>query len=217
MAASDLMRKALGDPDPATPFGLTFANRAAEIQWEATLEDFPAGWFRNRFLYFLGPRLEALQPCLAAWSWLVKPNPDRVIIGRNAYGAIAYCEGMNAGSSMVHILDPLTLTRTSDDGMDIVGFFARYVPQGLLPHFLDSSAYDRWLPQLKKPLGLDRILAIKRPLPLDGTMDPTNFQIEDIVEYYQTTAKIYGKHHAAATDAESKRKAAGKKKPTRRA
>jgi hypothetical protein len=185
---SDLFRKAVGEPDPPAPLSLPFEG-AAKLQWDATLKDMPAGWFQDRFLYFLGPGLEPLEACLDAWSWLIpKTDPDRVVLGRNAYGAIAFATGMRSGHSQVRILDPLTLAVLGDGDMDVVGFFARHVPKKLVPSFLDASAYQA----LSAPaLGLDQCLAISLPLSLGGTMDPDNFELEDLIHFHETSARIY--------------------------
>jgi hypothetical protein len=197
MSTAELMREALGEPDPAVPISLPLYSRAAELQWEATTDGYPAGWFGNGFLYLLGPGLEELKPCLDAWSWLVGPgHADRTILGRNAYGAIAYADGLNAGTSRVFVVDPLTLSLITEDGMDLVGFFARYVPGGLLPTFLDDSAYNAWLATSERRPEINEILGIKAALPLDGTMDPSNFALVDIVDYYETTAPVYAEVYA---------------------
>ncbi len=60
-----------------------------------------------------------------------------------------------------------------------------------MPVFLNRSLYNAWVKATGDFLDLDEILGIKVPLPLGGEFIPENFQIENIIEYYQTTGAIY--------------------------
>ncbi len=135
------------------------------------------GWYRDGFLYLSGEGLEELRPCLDAWSFLVPSGGDRTVLGRNAYGALIV-EG--PGPDSVWILDPFTVSYT------------RVAVDALPPGFLDGSAYRGWLDQH----GLDGIefrdvLGIKVPKGLGGALEVDNLQIEDIVDYYESTGPIY--------------------------
>jgi hypothetical protein len=87
-AVGEAFVKAFGKPDPATPNGVTFSMPGLQGSWESLHKEIGSGWYRDGFLYLFGEGLDALKPCLEAWSFLVPPCDDRVIIGRNAYGAI---------------------------------------------------------------------------------------------------------------------------------
>src|SRR3954454_18474880 len=91
---------AFGKPDPATPPGLHFESDGFhEIMWRRNVDKIGAGWFRDRFLYLFGEGLEPLHACLDAWSFLVPPaTSERMIVGRNAYGAIAFLDDPNGKS-----------------------------------------------------------------------------------------------------------------------
>ena len=61
----------------------------------------------------------------------------------------------------------------------------------MLPTFLDDRLYKATrsvLPDLE--FTVTEILGIKVPLPLGGTMDAANFQVEDIADYYTSMAPI---------------------------
>src|SRR4051812_21279564 len=109
MSGSAEFLKAMGEPSPAAPPGLHFTEPGIEFVWETFHEVIGAGWYQNRFWYLFGEGLDRLSPCLAAWSFLVPPGPERMILGRNAYGALLVLENPNAlgSTSRVHILNPL--------------------------------------------------------------------------------------------------------------
>jgi hypothetical protein len=195
---SDAWSKVCGKPDPAVAPGLRFTTRSP--QWEVVRDEIGAGWFMNRFLYLFGEELEQFRPCLDAWSFVVPPgHPDRMIIGRNAYGALLVLEnGNDISKESVHLLDPLNVQYWTHPEIVLVNLFGNYIPRGRLPNFLDHDAYDQWLAENGNvELEPQDILGVKKPLPLGGELEPGNLQLENIVEYYQTTGPIYAKAFAS--------------------
>jgi hypothetical protein len=94
----DEFKRAMGGPaDPAVEPGLSFSGPGGAI-WDLNQKDLGAGWFKNRFIYMFGPGLEPLKACLDAWSFLVEPKEDRVILGRNAFGAICFVDNVQGAS-----------------------------------------------------------------------------------------------------------------------
>ena len=193
-AVADAFTKAFGRPDPAAPNGLHFGP-ALEDAWQSLYSEMGAGWFRDGFLYMFGEGLDALEPCLEAWSFLVPPCDDRIIFGRNAYGAILVLDNANdpeGGRERVFLLDPVTVTFDGDPRWRLRNVISNWMPRGNLPTFTDDSAYRAW----KDANGVDRldlddVLGIKVPKPLGGELVADNLQLDGIVEYYQTTAPIY--------------------------
>jgi hypothetical protein len=184
----------IGKPDPATPNGLRFKSPVYDELWLDTHAEIGSGWYLNRFLYLFGEGVEKLQPCLDAWSFVVPPNhPDRIILGRNAYGAILVLENGNSADASVLMLDPLLVDYWSDPRIGFENMLGRWLPQKEIPHFLDKDLYDAWVIGHGRHLGDDTILAAKTPLSLGGEMEPENFQEEPIIDYYRTTAPIYEK------------------------
>jgi hypothetical protein len=94
------------------------------------------------------------------------------------------------------VLDPLAVRYRRYADLDFVGLIGYWLPENELPQFLDQTVYDDWRRQTGSVLGPGQILAPKTPLGLGGTMEVDNFQVEDIVSYYQTTAPIYQKAFA---------------------
>jgi hypothetical protein len=194
----EAFKQAFGEPDPAVPPGLQFGDSFEGHIWRRHAPKLGAGWFRDRFLYLFGEGLEALAPCLEAWSFLAPPNGDRIIVGRNAYGAIAYVDDANSSRGKLSVLDPLSVSVVTTRGLDLWSFIGRFLPQDLIANFLDDSV---WRQQIAKvPLGLELNLALvpKIPLSLGGKMELDNFAVEGIVPYYQSTAPIYEKGIAEA-------------------
>lgn len=164
--------------------------------WEAFYEEIGAGFYQNRFWYLFGEGLEALAPCLDAWSFLVPPGTPRMILGRNAYGALLVLENPDeiGPSSRVRVLDPLGVVWWGSASIAFANLLGCYLPQKLLPYtFFDDSVYQAWQKSTGRWLEADEILAVRVPLALGGTMTLDNFQVENVHAYYRTTAPIYAK------------------------
>jgi hypothetical protein len=200
---------AFGAPDPATASGLNFSRRLDRELWADLHGEIGSGWFRDGFLYLFGADLDALRPCLEAWSFLVPPIEDRMILGRNAYGAILVLDNANDVPQRVFILDPFTVTYDSDPNMRLGNMIGNWLPnggwygRGELPTFLDDRAYQQWrklngVGEVR--LDFDQVLGIKVPRALGGALAPDNLQLEDIVTYYRTTAPIYAEAFARLRD-----------------
>jgi hypothetical protein len=183
----------LGAPDPSAPSGLRFGRKTPRDMWDLMRAEIGAGWYRDGFLYLFGEGLDALDACLDAWSFVVPASPKRMVLGRNAHGAILVLE--NEGepqTERVCLLDPFTVSYTPVPNTRFLNLVARALPKGELPSFVDDRAYRAWREQNGvKRLELEQILGFKTPKSLGGTLTPDNLQLEDIVEYYQTTAPIY--------------------------
>jgi hypothetical protein len=194
----DTFARAFGKPKPATPNAIHFKHAGLEAIWQLCQKDTGAGWYRNRFLYMFGPDLDPLHACLDAWSFLVpkKKRGDRVIVGRNAYGALLVVEGGDSADDAVYVLDPFLLAYESHPNLNFLNLLGAWLPENRLPTFLDDTLYQAWIKVRRKPLEGALILAPKTPFGLGGEMDPANFQEEEIVSYYQTTGPIFAKAYA---------------------
>lgn len=190
---SDAFINSIGKPDIATPNGIHFKKASGKIVWESLHEEIGSGWFLNRFLYLFGEELDQLEPCLNAWSFLVRPGIERMIIGRNAYGALLVAEEPTKKGFVcpVYLLDPITVRYWHDPNLDFGSLIGYWLPEGQLLGFLDCSLYEAWVKVTGDFLALDEVLGIKVPISLGGEITPENFQIERIIEYYQTTGPIY--------------------------
>ncbi len=179
---------------------LRFPNDWAARRGETAHEQVGSGWYANRFFYLFGEGLEPLRMCLEAWSFVVPYNPERMIVGRNAYGALLVLENPKTPgpTSRVRILDPLDVAWRTEVDTDFLGLLGYWFPNEALPAtFLDASVHRAWSAATGRVLALDEMLAVRVPLALGGTMEPDNFQVEDIVRYYETSAPIYAKALAA--------------------
>ena len=190
---SDTFAKTCGTPAPAVAPGLKFS--AYNSEWDVIQKEVGAGWFMNRFLYLFGDGLDELIPCLDAWSFAVPPkeNGERMIIGRNGYGALLVLEdGNDVDKQSVHVLDPVNVRYWTDPQIGFLNLCSNWLPRGRLPNFLDHEPYDEWLnANGNVELELRDILGFKVPIPLGGEMSAANLQLDDIVEYYKSTGPIY--------------------------
>jgi hypothetical protein len=212
MSGYDDFAALMGPPTPPTPPGLAFTDVWSQAVWSDMHGTIGSGWYQDRFFYLFGEGLEALAPCLEAWPFLVPPGPERMILGRNAYGALFVLENPNqlGPESRVYILNPLEVNYYQDPHLDFGGLIGYWFPnKALPPSVLDAQVYAETVRLLGRPLQLDEVLGIKVPLSLGGTLEPDNFHVENIVNYYRTTAPIYAKAFAQLAE---QRKAADTKK-----
>jgi hypothetical protein len=192
---------ALGPPAPSAPPGLHFKRAGDQAIWSDMHAVIGSGWYWNRFLYLFGEGLETLSVCVQEWSFLVPPGPERMILGRNAYGAMLILENPNdmGPDTRVGILNPLEVSWFIDRSLIFGTLIGRGIPQRALPpSFLDDSVYQEWVRYSGRHLEFDEVLGIKVPLPLGGKMSLDNFQVEKLVNYYRSTAPIYAKALASA-------------------
>jgi hypothetical protein len=181
----------LGRPNPRLPSGLHFNDPLKQVLWEQVYGEIGAGWFLDRFVYLFGPGLERLQPCLDAWPSLVPSgHPDRMILGRNAYGAVLVMEHEGPIDETTHLLDPATGRYWTDERIGLMNLFGAWLPQGLIPGFLDREPYRAWV-QANGPLGDDEILAPITPLARGGAMTPENLERRDVVDYHRAAAAAF--------------------------
>ena len=104
--------------------------------------------------------MEFLAECLDAWSFLIPPCDDRIIVGRNAYGAILVLEyGNTPEREQLYVLDPFTVTYETRPNLLFRNLIGRWLPQGPLPGFLDDRAYLQWLAENEVgTVDLDEVL-----------------------------------------------------------
>lgn len=188
--------KAFGKPDPETPNGLHFTSSGLADLWKDMRREIRSGWFQDRFLYLFGEELDALRPCLDAWSFVVPPNRDRMILGRNAYGALLVLDGANSGKWSVHVLDPFRVVFWTNPQLSLMNLIAYWLPENQIPYFRDDGPYREWRKKHRIYLDDDTILAPKVPEGLGGALELSNLQEEPILEYYETMAPIYAKAFA---------------------
>jgi hypothetical protein len=198
----------LGEPNPKTSNGLVFRDRYAQGLWNVRYADVGAGWYRDRFLYLFGPGLDRLQACLHAWSFMGTFS-DPMIVGHNAYGALLVLENANSADEAIHVIDPIAIEHWTNPNMHLLNMIGHFIPNQEMRGFLDDSIYRAWITAEKRYLLSEMILAAKTPIPLGGQPSPDNFQEEEIVSFYQSTAPIYEKAMAAA----KKRGGKGRRKP----
>jgi hypothetical protein len=187
---------AFGRPEPETPDGLRFSASSLQSSWKSLRREIKSGWFADRFLYLFGEGLDRLLPSLRVWSFLVPPNEDRLILGRNAHGALLVLDDANTAEASVHVLDPFRVVYWSDPDLAFMNLIGHWLPRDQIPYFLDRSVYDAWAKTDQGPRADDMILAPKRPEGLGGPFDIKNFQEEDIAQFYATTGPIYEKAFA---------------------
>jgi hypothetical protein len=191
--AIDAFAERFGPPDPPTPPGLRFRTESWQELWDSIHSVTGAGWFCDGFLYLFGEGLERFQACVDAWSFLVPPAENRMILGRNAYGALLVLENADDDEAQsVHVLDPFTVTYGKVPHAHVFSLVGRVLPRQEIPMFLDDAAYLVWLDEHNlERIELNDVLGIKMPQALGGKLASDNLQIEDIVDYYQSTGPTY--------------------------
>jgi hypothetical protein len=184
---------ALGKPTQPTASGMKFTSRGQQMIWDSL--NIQAGWYKGRFLYLFGDELAQFQPCLDAWSFIVPSgHADRMIIGRNAYGALLVLEdGNKPGSEHVYLLDPFLVTYTTSQDLTLSSLVGRWLPTGELSTFTDDSIYRAWVKENEVEPELQDVLGFKVPRSLGGGFDVSNVQLDELLDYYRTTGDVYAK------------------------
>jgi hypothetical protein len=196
MAASNLAKaffKAFGKASPAAPAGLQFVSPGMQRLWLGIYKELGAGWYKDGFLYLFGEGLDALLPCLEAWSFLVPAAKNPLIIGRNAYGALLVTLDSAADNPRIGVVDPTRVAWVSNPNIDLGGLLGAWLPEGLLPHFVDDEPYQAWRRAGGKRLAVNEMLAPETPVALGGTMDPDDLKVTDIITYYQVSGPVFAK------------------------
>jgi hypothetical protein len=214
-ALGDTVTKALGRPQPLEPNGVQFPTPFTQRLWEATYQEIGAGWYLDGFVYLFGPKAAALQRCLDAWPFVVPPKPGRVILGRNAYGMILVADDPAGHENTVYVLDPFTVRYYTLQWLQFSTLLGRFLPERLIPHFLDDSVYRAWQRSTGRTLEGDLVLGPKIPEGLGGELTLANVMLDDIFAYYESMAPIHAKAFALA-DQQTKAQATKKARPPAR-
>jgi hypothetical protein len=106
-------------------------------------------------------------------------------------------DGAESAGAEVKILDPLSVSVWHEPDCELVRFIGGALPQNRTGSFLDDSIYREHLATNRLYLELDLVLGIKMPIGLGGQMKLDNFQVENIYNYFESTAPIYKKALAA--------------------
>ena len=187
----DAFKQRFGKANPQEATDIRFTGASYERQWQRTLGKLGSGWFLDGYLFLFGAGLQRLNACASAWSFLVPAGKERIVVGRNAYGALLIVEEPEDART-VYLLDPLRVVYWTCPGLDLLALIGRYLPRGDLPHFLEDEIYRHWQ-QTHGFVSEATMLAPITPLSLGGQMVLQNFQEEDMVSYYESTAPIYAK------------------------
>ncbi len=205
----------LGPAEPPTPPGLRF-DSTEQSYWESVHAEIGAGYFLDGFLYLFGDGLEPLLACLPPWSFLVPPLERPMILGYNAYGTLLVIKDRAAINPRVGVLDPARVVWWDPEILDFVGLLGGWLPENRIPHFLEHDAYDAWRAGGGRRLRVGEMLAMKMPAALGGAFTPDNFEIADIVRFYQSSGPVYEKTIRKHGASSRRGKAGGKAKPLRR-
>jgi hypothetical protein len=172
---------------------MKFTSRGQQMIWDSL--NIQAGWYKGSFLYLFGDELTQFQPCLDAWSFIVPSgHGDRMIIGRNGYGALLVLEdGNKPGSEHVYVLDPFLVTYTTSEDLTLSSLVGRWLPTAELISFTDDSVYRAWVKENEVEPELEDVLGFKVPRSLGGAFDVSNVQLDGLLDYYRTTGGVYAK------------------------
>ncbi|PJJ52978.1 hypothetical protein [Hymenobacter chitinivorans] len=164
-----------GRPEPAVPPGDFFADKFDKSLWRMMYDEVGAGWYQDRFLYLFGAELPQLNPLLELWTGLLEPGVERVVIGRNAYGALLVAERTTeeGTDAPIGLLDPAAGTYTKHEGLDFATLITDWLPEHRLPAFVDAAAYAAFR-QSGGQLQPQQVLAGSAP--------------EDLLAYHQRMA-----------------------------
>jgi hypothetical protein len=189
---------AMGAAAPPAPSGLHFESLVEDLLWKRLHKEIGSGFFLDGFLYLFGEGLQPLLSCLPPWSFLVPTLPRPMIVGYNAFGTLLVVKDHAAVSTRLGVLDPARVVWWDPPDLDFTGLVGTWIPDRRIPHFLDHAPYDAWRAAGGRRLAVGEMLSMKTPAALGGEFVPDNFEITDIVRYYQASGPVYEKTVAEA-------------------
>jgi len=173
----------LGKPDPADELGSAFK----AVPSAGIFRDVGSGFFLGQFLYLFGKGLEGLSGCLDGWQ--LPSEKERLILGRNAYGALLVGDGLFEGPGLIHTLDPVTGEHWSEKGATLESLFDSYLPKQMLPGFHDEDRYGHWMWHGRQEYNLDEFVIIEVPLQMLGTKMPFDYKKGNMLDYHRRAKK----------------------------
>jgi hypothetical protein len=183
----------MGRASPKAKSGLTFESLAEDYCWKRLYKEIGAGFYLDGLVYLFGEGLEPLLACLPAWSFLVPELPRPMIVGYNAFGTLLVVKDHAAVSTRLGVLDPARVVWWDPSDFDFGGLAGTWLPDRRIPHFLDQAPYAAWRAAGGRRLAVGEMLSMKVPVALGGALVPENFEITDVVRYYQASGPVYAK------------------------
>jgi hypothetical protein len=197
----------LRSPDPALPPGLNLLTGVQKAYWKLEHRVGGAGWYWDRFLFLFGKGVGELDRCLRAWAPLAGEDNERILVGRNAYGAILVLDQARLNStSKIRILDPFQLSYAGRDRTSFGDLFSTVIPDNTFPSFFSDRLYGIWRKREARLLGDNEILAPRVPEDAGGKWEIDNLAPEDLFAFYERTAVEWAPLLAAAARKRKKRK-----------
>lgn len=192
----DKFIRSFGKPSPAAKQGVVFGDEGEQRTWTIVQRDTGAGFFLDGFVYLFGEGLDALLPCLDAWSFLLPKLPAPMVVGYNAFGTLLVVKDRRKRLVRLGVLDPARVVWWAPADLDFTGLLGNWLPERSIPHFLEHDAYDAWRAAGGRRLRVGEMLSMKTPAALGGAFEPGNFEIAEIAGYYQASGPVYAKTHA---------------------
>jgi hypothetical protein len=182
-------------PEIIEPLYFNFSNFLTQAVWNSIYKEIGAGYYQNNFIYLFGEQLKQLEPCIDFWSFLIPKEKDFTIIGMNKMGMLLLAENLQSKgiSSQIYLVDNLNVKLWTDPNIVFVNLIGNWLPLKKIPLFNENILFEAWNQTQKESLDFLEIFAIKVPLSLQGKYEASNFQIENIIDYYSSTGKIYSK------------------------
>jgi hypothetical protein len=179
----------LGPPSPRVPTTLQFSDSFTQTRWRRYHREVGSGWYWDGFLCLFGEGVERLDRCLTAWGPVVgKPRP-RLVLGRNAYGAILVIDDVEKlDHPRLRILDPFETTWGGCTGEALMELFGKVIPNNEFPAFFSNRLYQGWREREGRTLGPDEILTPRVPEDAGGQWEINNLVVEDVFQFYERTA-----------------------------
>jgi hypothetical protein len=194
-AVGDVFKEKIGQPIKSSKLGFQFSMEWDQIVLDDLFQEIGAGIFCNGFLHLLGSDVSELDQLLINWKFLFNDDISRRVIGRNAHGSLLIIENESEFGTVAPIgyLDLINCRYIKNEDLDFMGLIGNWIPNNRLGNLCDSTIYEEFLMVKGNELMNNEILAIKKPLNLDGMLTIENFQTENIFQYHESVAEIYKK------------------------
>lgn len=201
-----VFKETLGKPNPKTETALIFKNLAYSYIWKELSKELGAGWFLNKYIYLFGPAIKKLNRAIEAWDFLMPDDTkDRMVIGFTAFGSILIVENGNSKKVdkpiRVGLLDPFLIRYFRNPNLDFIGLMGYWFPHRELSNVFDGKVenfYQQFFSKNNDRKSDFQIFGILKAPVFGGELSVSNFQLMDIVKYFEyVTAPPYKKAYSA--------------------
>jgi hypothetical protein len=199
-----------GRPEPRTEPSVFFVMpEHGEFDWTSFQEKVGCGVFSGGFLQVGTAELPEVNEALAAWTFVLPPDPRRQVVARNAYGDLVLVTHDSNSYCSASVLSPrrarVERPDVRPDLASVLDFYLADRDRTRIPGrpkihpFLDREVFDEYLAKGGRPPEMDEALVPILPEPLGGKQELSNFRVEKLASYLREAGDVYSRAFTRTT------------------